>query len=303
MRSASPTFSVIIPTYGRESLLRAIASVVSQEGSTAEVVVVADGALDTVTELLNGARLADIRVVSQPKTGASAARNLGAKIASGQWLIFLDDDDLLAEHALEAFAAQITQNVRAVTGVAELLRTGVPEARVRCHLAVRPSAAPGETRVLAGALAVERSAFEKVGGFDSELRFSEVLDLAVRLGDHLFASGYAGAVTDEVVCRVNLASDVRQRMDVYQSAPGDAARIFLERYGERMSAQSRASFLRIVSRSERIAGNRRAARRHALEAVRLDSGNPQNFRSLAVAIAPWLANLRRGVSASSGSSR
>src|SRR5712671_6437213 len=99
---SSLQFSVIIPAYNRgEAIRTAIASVLAQRGCEFEVVVVDDGSSDdtlAVVEHLDDARL---RSISQPNRGPSAARNEGAKIARGEYLVFLDSDDELVANALE----------------------------------------------------------------------------------------------------------------------------------------------------------------------------------------------------------
>ena len=90
------SFSIIIPTFNREIfLLDAVRSAVNARPENAEIIVVNDG-----NELLESTRnILDSLNVSTLKTeggvGASDARNHGAKHATGQWLLFLDDDDLI----------------------------------------------------------------------------------------------------------------------------------------------------------------------------------------------------------------
>jgi glycosyltransferase involved in cell wall biosynthesis len=95
-----PRVSVIIPTYQRCGLLdEALASVFSQTFADLEVIVVEDGSR-TAGETLGkyGDR---VRYVWQTNQGAGAARNTGAGMAQGEWLAFLDDDDLWLPTKLE----------------------------------------------------------------------------------------------------------------------------------------------------------------------------------------------------------
>ena len=91
----SPLVSVVIPTYNRSRLLmRALESVLSQEGVALEVTVVDDGSTDDTEEAV--ARLDDprIRFVSHAQNlGGSAARNTGIGMATGGYVAFLDSDD------------------------------------------------------------------------------------------------------------------------------------------------------------------------------------------------------------------
>src|ERR1700733_5357754 len=96
-------FSVLIPTYNREEYLRqAIDSVLAQSFTDYEIFVIDDGSTDHTPELLRsyGNR---IRVLRQQNQGPEAARNRPAAQASGEYLAFLDSDDLLLPCALEVY--------------------------------------------------------------------------------------------------------------------------------------------------------------------------------------------------------
>jgi glycosyltransferase involved in cell wall biosynthesis len=93
----SPTFSVIIPVYNAAATIaETIATVQAQAFSDFEIIAIDDGSTDdSLTILLDiAANDVRIRVVSVPNNGVSAARNLGAELANGAMLAFLDADDL-----------------------------------------------------------------------------------------------------------------------------------------------------------------------------------------------------------------
>jgi glycosyltransferase involved in cell wall biosynthesis len=92
LRSASRV-SVIIAVYnGAATINRALESVFAQTFGDFETVVVNDGSTDETASVLS--RHGDrIRVITQPNRGLSAARNVGARASSGEYLAFLDDDD------------------------------------------------------------------------------------------------------------------------------------------------------------------------------------------------------------------
>jgi GT2 family glycosyltransferase len=105
-RSGTPFFSVIIPAFNSAATLaRAIDSVLTQAGEGPEIVVVDDASTDGTAAVL-AAYAARIRVVRQPTNqGVAAARNLGATVARGRWLAFLDADDVFYPHRLASHAA------------------------------------------------------------------------------------------------------------------------------------------------------------------------------------------------------
>ena len=90
----APRVSVIIPTYNRADLVQqALASVKAQTYRDFEIVVVDDGGTDGTFEVLSADR--EIRVLRHAgRRGVSAARNTGIIAARGEWLAFLDSDDL-----------------------------------------------------------------------------------------------------------------------------------------------------------------------------------------------------------------
>ena len=94
------TVSVVIPCYGQAHFLReAIESVIAQAHPT-EIVVVDDGSPDNTAEV--AARYPQVRYVRQENKGLAEARNSGFRVATGDYLMFLDADDRLTPNAVEA---------------------------------------------------------------------------------------------------------------------------------------------------------------------------------------------------------
>src|SRR5438477_5519501 len=100
--------SVIIPTRNRLAFLKeAVSSVSSQDCPAHETIVIDDASQDGTWEWLSSLRDPAIRVFRMPSHGErSAARNLGLKHALGEFVLFLDDDDLLAPGALSYLQAE-----------------------------------------------------------------------------------------------------------------------------------------------------------------------------------------------------
>lgn len=88
--------SVIIPTYNREKLIeKCINSVLEQTYQPTEIIVVDDGSTDGTPDKIYKLNSPIIRVIIGEKNrGAQAARNLGIKEAKGDWIAFLDSDDV-----------------------------------------------------------------------------------------------------------------------------------------------------------------------------------------------------------------
>ena len=104
--------SVIIPTYNRpESLKEAIQSVLRQEYTYFEIIVINDGGVD-VQGVINGLNAGNkIKYISHEKNkGLAAARNTGIRIANGKYIAYLDDDDIFYPSHLDVLVNFLESN-------------------------------------------------------------------------------------------------------------------------------------------------------------------------------------------------
>lgn len=102
--SAYPRFSIIIPTYNRAALIKeTIQSVRNQSFSDWECIVVDDGSTDTTRKVIENINKEDARVrcIYQDNAERSAARNNGIRNANGEYICFLDSDDVFNPYYLE----------------------------------------------------------------------------------------------------------------------------------------------------------------------------------------------------------
>ena len=99
-----PKFSVIIPVFnGEKTIAHAIESVLNQSYPPHEIVVIDDGSEDRTAEVVKGYS-EDVNYFKQTNQGVSASRNNGARVATGDWLTFLDADDYYYPDRLQAHA-------------------------------------------------------------------------------------------------------------------------------------------------------------------------------------------------------
>jgi len=198
--------SVVIPTYNRAAAVgEAIESVLRQTRPPDEIIVVDDGSSDNTAEVL--AAFGDrIRIVAQPNGGVSAARNAGIRLATGDWLAFLDSDDVWLPHRLATLTRDVIEPSVGVH-VADIVLEG-PGYEERLF-AARNLAYPQHRAqrierplplVLSGlsldSIACRRDWMLAAGGFDTSLRMFEDLDVLTRL-----ALRGPWCFTSEVVCR------------------------------------------------------------------------------------------------------
>ncbi|WP_164743477.1 glycosyltransferase family A protein [Microbacterium sulfonylureivorans] len=175
-------------------LAAALESLADQTHPRVEVIVVDDGSPDPeAIEATVMAATPSARILRRSPAGVSAARNAGASAATGELLVFFDDDDLSAPERLSRQATRLSSTPAAVACYCGM-RTIDAEGRVLVEAdqtAVRDrlDVARRRTGILLGNLMVRRTEFEAVGGFDTSLTLAEDLDLVLNLserGDFVF---------------------------------------------------------------------------------------------------------------------
>lgn len=182
----APLVSVITPCYRQGVYLAAaIDSVLAQTHRAVEMIVVNDGS-DDETDAVAGRYADRITYLCQENRGQSAARNAGLKRATGQYVLFLDADDLLHPKALAWLveAARGEDNVLCVMGHRFFRQDPVP---IEEEWTPPPVASilPDLIRLNLGpphGYLSPRRLVEAVGGFDERLQGCEDWDLWLRLG-------------------------------------------------------------------------------------------------------------------------
>ena len=177
--------SVVIPTYNRITLLpRAIDSVLSQNVSNIEVLVVDDGSSDdTEQHIIN--QYPEVTYIKQANLGVSAARNSAIKQAKGEWIALLDSDDEWLEGKLIAQLNKLNQTGLKVCHTQETwIRNGVRVNQMDKHKKIGgfifknclPLCAMSPSSIM-----IHRDVFEDVGLFDESLPACEDYDLWLRI--------------------------------------------------------------------------------------------------------------------------
>ncbi|MCB9895023.1 MAG: glycosyltransferase family 2 protein [Planctomycetes bacterium] len=123
--------SLVIPTFNREALLQeTLESVFAQDYRAIELIVVDDGSTDGTVGMLRALAVPDgitLEVLEGEHGGASAARNRGAKASRGEFVMFLDSDDLLEPGALTTLVRTIAPADIAVGAWCDLREDGRSE--------------------------------------------------------------------------------------------------------------------------------------------------------------------------------
>jgi glycosyltransferase involved in cell wall biosynthesis len=179
---SNPLVTVVVAVHNGERFLRfALESLYAQDYEPFEVVFVDDGSTDGSAEIANA--FAGIRYVHQQNQGLAAARNKGLSLANGEFLAYLDDDDLIPSHKLRRQAEYLVANpdVGCVLGRQKIvLEPGVepPEWLTRDPVFGDLDGIPFVSAMIRTEL------LRAVGGFDPSYRFAEDRDLFVRLREH-----------------------------------------------------------------------------------------------------------------------
>jgi glycosyltransferase involved in cell wall biosynthesis len=185
-KEKSPLVSVIIPTYNRGwSLQEAIDSVLAQDFSDFELIIVDDGSTDNTLDIIRSYP-DEIIFLRQANKGVSAARNLGITSSNGRLIAFLDSDDLWLPEKLSIQADFFHSHPDAFICQSEeiWIRNGVRINPQKRHK--KPSGMIFEPSldlclVSPSAVMVRRGLFENVGTFDERLPACEDYDLWLRV--------------------------------------------------------------------------------------------------------------------------
>ncbi len=185
-----PKVSVIIPAYNSEKYIaRTIQSVLAQSFTDYEIIVIDDGSTDNTKEIIAqfGNR---VQYLAQQNKGPSVARNLGIEKSSGQYLAFLDHDDVFLKDKL-LIQSRVLDNepdVGLVTGWLKFIDDeGTPLSNqmspsndyftLRDFLNTDPILTPSLPMV-------RRSVLDQIGVFDTEFWYTSDYEMWVRIAAH-----------------------------------------------------------------------------------------------------------------------
>ncbi len=188
------TISVIIPTYnGAHKVTKALQALAQQTIQDFEVIVVVDGSTDDTTAILGrqGFGLRNLKVISQPNGGRSVSRNRGAREASGELLIFLDDDTRLIAPSLKMHHThhQKYKNCFLVGNAPEdfaQMKTDFQRYKAQLsrkwveHLPADKPFMQQNLFLTAANFSTPKALFWQIDGFDERLTDAEDFDLGVR---------------------------------------------------------------------------------------------------------------------------
>lgn len=180
MKDSIPTkISVVIPTYNAARYLgAAIDSVLAQGRDDVEIIVVDDGSSDDTTAIVQ-AYTGQIVYIEQENQGVAGARNTGIAAATGQYIAFLDADDLYYPGALDRLARYLDEHPDSGLVCADIMAFDEDGDRGLISITNGKPKYPSNFRWEAdtynahtNTVMVRREVFDTVGGFEQQLRNS-----------------------------------------------------------------------------------------------------------------------------------
>ncbi len=178
--------SLIIPTYNRcKTLPSALHSALQQTFAVDEIIVVDDGSNDETVNML-AAEFPQVQLIKQTNQGVSAARNRGIQQARGEWIAFLDSDDVWLKEkiALQMQALKKWPDIKICHTEEIWIRNGVRVNAMHKHKKTGgwifkhclPLCAMSPSSIM-----IHRSVFETIGVFDESFPACEDYDLWLRI--------------------------------------------------------------------------------------------------------------------------
>lgn len=207
-----PLISVVIPCYnGARFLGEAIDSALAQSWKPVEIIVVNDGSTDNTASVL--AAYPNIIVLTQTNQGRSAARNAGLRASRGEYVTFLDADDLLLPKALEIGIGELAgrPEYAFASGAYQWIDEDGRPVGGPCLPAVFGDRhrAWVDNDIVIGTVLHRRSILESVGGFDPLLHAAEDWDLYLRIARQFSFRQHLAAVACYRKHQTNTSNDYR----------------------------------------------------------------------------------------------
>jgi glycosyltransferase involved in cell wall biosynthesis len=176
----NPAISVIIPVFNGERFLReAVESALAQTYAVREIIVIDDGSTDGSLAL---AHALPVTVLSQSNQGVSAARNRAIERASGDWLAFLDCDDIWRPHKLKTQIELLQSDRAADYAVSSIHYFVEPGAGLPSWFHVN-SHGDYDISYTPSTWLIPRDVWDRVGPFNESMRWVEDIDWLARAND------------------------------------------------------------------------------------------------------------------------
>ena len=170
-KSDHPTVSIIIPVYNRENYIReCLTSVLADDYPQKEIIVIDDGSTDNTSEILD--EYSGIKIIKQENRGVSIARNEGIKASTGEFITYLDSDDIWLPGRIEPSLGYFRSN----PGIDYVLGQQILflEDEIQCPKHIEREALEKPTDATNnGCLILRKSCYQKIGLFNTKYKKGE----------------------------------------------------------------------------------------------------------------------------------
>ena len=213
MINDEPKISIIIPTYNQaEYLQEAIESVLNQTYKNIEIIIIDDGSTDNTLKVVNSFNDNKIIFIQQRNKGASSARNTGIKEANGEYIAFLDSDDLWLKDKLRKQIDFMRENPEV-----GLLGTGCFQ-MIDTNKMIYKKIFPHKNEILQknliqynpfiqSSVIVRKDVFNDIGLYDEKFKESEDYDLWLRIAQKYKIANLKQALTTKKYSKVGLSKN------------------------------------------------------------------------------------------------
>lgn len=172
---SNPLVSVIIPVYNCEKYLaQAIESVLEQDYHPLEVIIIDDGSTDQSSQIAKDF-LPRVKYYFQENQGLAASLNQGVLLSQGEYLSFLDSDDLWVKSKLASQMMLFTQStdLEAVFSHVKQFKSPELDEESKAKISILDEVIPGYFK---GTMLIKRDAFQRIGKFDTQWKLGDFID-------------------------------------------------------------------------------------------------------------------------------
>jgi len=256
-----PSISCIIPTFNRADLLKnAIESTLDQTYTGWELIIVDDGSTDDTEDVVLNYSKRDNRIkyFKNPGKGGSSARNFGIKQSKGEFIAFLDDDDVSFPHRFESqlAAAEKSGSSFVVSGY-EVRKRGNDKFRTTVKLELKGAGAGFPSRWL-----IKKELLDEAGGFDEDFPSMQEIELSYRLAGHeIFV------LHDDIV---TILYQTENSISAHKENAIMGKELLMQRLGTKMHPVEAAWWYFTIGQDYYITGNLKEAQKNFMLAAKYD---------------------------------
>ncbi|GEM_PF-1079588 len=270
--------SVIIPFYNSEATLaRTIESVLDQEFENKEIILVNDGSIDA-SQAIAESHLENqfVKIINQRNQGVCTARNNGAKIANGQFLVFLDSDDTLEKGFLIEFL-----KLKDSFNNYDLIQFGIRIIKGDQVKEIYPKKGEYFPRI-PGTFLIRKLFFNSLGGYDERLKFSENTEFFHRADLKDIRIINLDTISLNYHDSENGGSKNLQNMI-------DSNLIILNKHKDTLSSHTQRLYHQVIGVNQLRFRRFSEARFHLWKAYWLNPRKFKTFARFSISLWPWLA--------------